>query len=346
MVTFGLGFALLAVALLALALQRLYSSLPARELKRLASRGDQLAKQLYRVVAYGASLRMLLWVILGISLPASFLLLIPELPTAAGFALLVVASALLFVVLPSLQLTVRSAHFAVWFVAPLALVLGRTHPFLDRVAAFVSRRRDLNPHSRLYEKEDLHWLLDLQKDQEDNRISPQELQLTQHALAFSDRQAADVVQPRGQAHLVDADDAIGPVLLDRLHKSHQSSFLVYKDSEENIVGSLNMQDAVKAKQGGRVFDLVRGDLTYVHEDFSLRDVLTAFQKTGQQVAVVINGFEEFVGIITLEKLLAELLGEVAAGEVAYENRSAVAAFRPSEKQAEPSPSPESTEVVE
>jgi CBS domain containing-hemolysin-like protein len=348
MIIYGLGFALLLVAFLALALQRLYSSVPARELKRLAGRGDHLARSLYRVAAYGAGLRVLLWATLGVSLTVSFLLLIPILPSAAGFALLVVASAVLFVWLPSLRLTVHSARFATWFVSPLAGVLSRAYPFLDRVARIIGQRRGLAPHSRLYEKEDLHWLLNLQRDQADNRIRQEELELMQRALDFPDRQAAEVVQPRDRAHLVNADDTIGPVLLDQLHKSRQSSFLVYKDKKENIVGSLSMQDAVKAKQGGRVFDLVRSDLVFVHEDFSLRDVMTAFQKTGQQVAIVINGFEEFIGLITLEGLISELLGASEESDIVYENRSAVAAFTPPKKQQETSnpPSPEATEVVE
>lgn len=333
MITYSLGFVLLLVGSLAMALQRLYSSIPSRELKRLAGRGDALAKRLYRVAAYGTSLRVLLWIVLGVALPMSFMLLIPSLPAVAAFALLVVASGLLFVWLPSLQLTVRSAQFAAWFVPTLAWILSRTHTFLDRIASIIGSRRELDSHSRLYEKEDLQGLLDLQKEQADNRIKPEELDLVQRALAFADRQAADILQPRHTAHLVNADDAIGPILLNKLHQSRQNSFLVYKDNEENIVGSLAMSDAVKARQGGRVLDLVRSDLIFVHEDFSLRDVLVAFQKTSHQVAVVINSFEEFTGLITFDQLVGELLGDNHDDtDIAYENRSAVAAFQPQKEQ--------------
>lgn len=329
MITYGIGFTLLVFAFLALALQRLYSGIPSRELKRLAGRGDLLAKRLYRVAAYGVSLRVLLWSVLGIALPTSFLLLIPALPTIASFLVLLASSVVLFVWLPSLRLTVHTAQFATWFVAPLVWVLSRTHGLLGAVADAVGGKRELVPHSRLYEKEDLEWLLDLQREQADNRIDPEELDLIRRAMAFTERQAADIVQPRKEAHLVNADDAIGPVLLDTLHRSRHNSFLVYKDTEDNIVGSLSMADAVKAKHGGRVFDLVRSDLVFVHEDFTLREVLTAFQKTGHQVALVINSFEEFVGIINFDRLVNELLGETRSEtDLLYENRSAVAAFKP------------------
>jgi CBS domain containing-hemolysin-like protein len=182
----------------------------------------------------------------------------------------------------------------------------------------------------------------------------------ERALAFDDRQAADILQPHNSQHFVDADDTIGPILLDQLHKSKQSSFLVYKDMKENIIGSLSMRDAVAAKHDGRVFDLVRYDLMFVHEDFSLRQVMTAFQRTAQPIAVVINSFEEFVGIITFESLLNELLGEAEDELDAYDNRSAIAAFTPKKKQDKQQEtestndkpaerqdsSPEATEVVE
>lgn len=328
MVIYILGFSLLGVAFLALALQRLYSSVPARELKRLAGRGDRLARALYRVVAYDRSLRLLLWSALGVSLSVSFLLLIPVLPAAGSLVLLAAASVLAFIILPSLQLTQNSAQFAARFVPLLVWILSRVQPVLGRAADALSKHHTVSTHSRLYEKEDFEHLLTKQQGQIDNRINQDDLDLMRRALAFGDRTAADIVQPRKDVHLVNADETIGPVLLDQLHKDKQLSFLVYKDSTENIVGSLSMRDAVKAKHGGRVLDLVRYDLTFVHEDFTLRQVLEAFQRTGQQLVVVINRFEEFLGVITLRQLTSELLGAASEEGMAYENRGAIAAYKP------------------
>ena len=255
-----------------------------------------------------------------------------------------------------MRLTVHSAQFAALFSPVAAWVLSYGNAPLGRLAALINRYRALAPHSQLYEKEDLLQLLDLQREQIDNRILHEELDLTRRALAFGDKQAADIVQSRKTIHLVNADDTIGPVLLDQLHKSGQNSFLVYKDKKENIIGSVSLRDAINAKQDGRVFDLIRNDLTYVHEDFGLRQVLTAFHKTGHHVAVVINKFEEFIGVITLDSLLKELVGEMEAPAVeSYEARHMVSAFQPQEEavEAEPaepaaeeSPSPEETEVIQ
>ena len=370
MVENAIGYALIVIGLMSVALQRLYSSVPMRELKRLAGRHDKLATRLYRVVAYGTSLRLLLWTGVVVGLSAGLILVVPKVPVIAGLAILVVVALLSFVVLPSLQLTQRSAQFAATFVGPLAWILAHTQPLLDKMANLANRFREMPLHSRLYEKEDLLHLLGNQKEQVDNRIHISDLDLMQRTLTFGDKQAADLVQPRKEAHLVNADDSIGPILLDQLHKQKNASFLVYKDTKDNIIGSLALRDAINAKQGGRVFDLIRSDLIFVHEDFTARQVLNAFQKTGHQVAVVINNAEEFIGVITFDHLLKELLGEPEDEDILYGSRSTIAAYKPKketesfadveeiEKMPEPAEeaaelapsilasSPEATEVVE
>ncbi len=320
---------LVVVAFLALALQRLYSVIPIKELKRLASRGDNLAKSLYRVAAYGQSARLLFWMVAVAGLSGGVLLLTLNLAVPMALVLLGIISAAVLVVLPGVQLTQTTARLAALCSPAAAWLLMHLHPPLDMAVRWLSGVRTLARHSRLYEKDDLLTLLKDQKEQAGNRISEIDLSLAERALAFDDKKAADIVQPRSDVYLVDADETIGPLLLDRLHKHQQNSFLVYKDAEENIVGSLSMPDAVGAKQGGRVLDLVKGDLAFVHEDFSLHEVARALQKTGQHLVVVINSFEEFVGIITLENALAELLGTTESHErLAYENRSVIAGWTP------------------
>ncbi|HET8669844.1 MAG TPA: CBS domain-containing protein [Candidatus Saccharimonadales bacterium] len=350
------GLILVLLAVVALALQRLYSVVPVHELKRLARRGDPLAKTLYRPAAYGSSIRLFLWLVIAGALPLGFLLAMPQLPAVVSFGALGVLVIVMLVWVPSMRLTVRSAQFASFFSPVMVGVMSRVHTPLKYIAEYINKYRDNMPHSLLYEKKDLIRLLDLQKEQIDNRIQKSELELVAKALIFGDRQASDVLQPRKEMQVVNADDHLGPVLLDQLHKSRQSAFLVYKDKKENVIGSLSLRDAISAKQDVRVFDLIRHDLIYVHEDSTLRQVMDAFQCTGQQVAVVINRFEEFLGIITLEKLIQELMGEPQAVSMSYEDRSAIASYIPSDKESQepekeqqdtlPSPTDEDTSSLE
>jgi CBS domain containing-hemolysin-like protein len=127
------------------------------------------------------------------------------------------------------------------------------------------------------------------------------------------------------------------------------------------VGLMALKDAKHSRKGGTVADVMTEDLCFVAEDFTLPQLAKAFAKTGQQVAVVINKFEEFVGIITFEHLMSFLFDQQMASQpdVQYEDRSAVANFTPSEvamqpdketasesEPAEATTSPETSEVVE
>lgn len=351
---------LILLALLALTLQRFYSSVPLKELKRLATSQDYLAVALHRPAAYGQVLRFFLWTIVGLCLAGGLTLLSISVHPLVTFIIMVVLFSFTFVWLPSLKLTLGKAKIAVWFAPAVALVVAKMYGPLRFMSSFVASKRKLTGHSQLYEKEDFLSLVAQQRTQGDNRIAQQTLDLIERSVLFTEKQAADIVLPRKEAYVVNADEVIGPVLLDKLHKYAQASFLVYKDSQENIIGSLTMRDAVEARTGGRILDLVHGDLTFVHEDFTLVQVADAFKKTGAYLVVVINGFEEFVGTITLESLMNQLFDSEEEVAVLYENRGAVASYTTQKSppvendesettsdkpQGQPS-SPEATEVVE
>jgi CBS domain containing-hemolysin-like protein len=347
------GCLLVINGLLALALQRFYSSVPARELKRLAARGDYLAAALWRPVAFGASLRLLLWIVFGLSMAGGYLLLVDNLNGWAAFGA-VAASMAVVVWLLSIRLSAHSVRLAAWLAPALHAVMRYVHPPLNLVARGVSRFRVHAPHSGLYEKEDLIALLKQQKEQPDNRIAPADLELIERAAQLDNLKAADIVLPWSKVKHVKADEHIGPVLLGELHGSGQNSFVVYEGKPDNVVGTLLLHDAVQAKTGGTVRSLMHANARYVHEDFSLRQVLNAFAASGHFMVVVVNAFEEAVGVITLQHILSQLLGEAQAEDIPYEDRASVAAWRPQPQFAEepivdetpPAPSSEQTEVVE
>lgn len=347
------GFILVLLGLFALALQRFYSSVPAKELKRLAARGDHMAAGLYRPVAYGASMRLLLWIIFAVSIAGGLLLLLHSLSTWATFGAIVLTLAVI-VWLQSIRLSVRSARLAVTAAPALHGLLGYVHPPFHFLTRTVNRYRQHLPHSGLYEKEDLLALLGQQRAQLDNRIAPAELELVERVLTLNDVQAADVVLPWSQVKLVNVQEHIGPVLLGELHDSGQDSFLVYDGKPDNIVGTLFLRDAVHAKNGGKVSTLLHPKVCFVHEDFSLRKVLDAFAETGQFMVVVVNKFEEAVGVITLKHLLAQVVGQAEQEDFSYESRASIASFVPRLQPAEEpvvdeipdQPLPEQTEVVE
>ncbi len=320
---FGIVFAL--ITLLAIGLQRTYYHYPAKELKRRARNGDQLAQMLYRPVSYGVSLQILLWTIVILSSAASFVLLAQVFET--WFAIILVAFLLWlgFLWIPSSRLTTVSTHIAAVATPGINWLLNYLYPLLERVGSFFTKHRHISVRTNLYEKEDIVELLDRQKGLPDNRIATHDIDLLQHALQFSDKQVRDVYIPLRLVQTVNITESIGPKLMDDLYKSGYSRFPVYEGEKANIIATLYIKDLVHKKAGGNVKDVARPEVYYVHEDFTLQQALQAFLKTKHHLFIVVNSFEEFVGIVTIEDIMEQLIGQQIVDEFdTYEDMRTVA----------------------
>lgn len=215
---------------------------------------------------------------------------------------------------------------AKWATPTISWLLEWLQPMLATVVRVVNERRQVRVHTGLYEKSDVVALLERQKNQVDNRISLSEIDMLEHALTFGDRLVGDVLIPQRAVHSVAASEHIGPVLMDELSKSGHSRFPVYDQDRGNIVGILYLHELVSRRQTGTVADVMSHKLTYVHEDFTLYQTLQAFLRTKQQLFLVVNGFEELVGIITVEDIVEQIIGQPIVDEFdRYDDLRAVAA---------------------
>ena len=131
--------------------------------------------------------------------------------------------------------------------------------------------------------------------------------------------------PRKQIKTILASDTIGPILINELHQNGQEQVLVRESAKGPFVGSLRFsQLGIDSK--GQVRDIMQPTIYYVHENDSLGDALHAFFVTNHPVFVVVNSAEEYVGIITVEHILRQLVGHVPGDDFdQYSNLEAVAA---------------------
>ncbi|HEY1063962.1 MAG TPA: CBS domain-containing protein [Candidatus Saccharimonadales bacterium] len=313
MLSFIVALLLLTLSLLAVILRKVYSLVPAHELKRQAAAGNHLAKELFAAVSYGVSLRVLLWLVLVLASASAFVILAQIF--APLFAILAVALVLwlAFSWLPSSRVTSWSTRLAQKTTPAVVWLLNYLDPLLRRLAEpFIKRYPE--GHSGIYEIRDVLDLLDLQSRQPDSRITPEEIELIRQVLQFGDRKVRDVLRPRDQIKSIALNDAIGPIILDELHASGQTVFPVKKSPRsKEIVATLHIND-VGLHSKGTVEDYVVPGVTYIHESDSLADALHVFYQTKRQLFVVINSFEEYVGVLTLEDILHTLVGHPAPNE--------------------------------
>lgn len=321
--TFALLF--LALALLGVVLRKNYYAVPVRELKRRAAQHDLMATQLYRAVAYGNSLRSLLWLYIGLTSAASLILLARLLPV--WLSLLVIGPLLwiVFSLLPASRTTRLGNYLTRLATPPIAWLLNYLHPVLSRAADAVEDHYVAAQHTGLFERDDLLALIKQQGGQADNRLSAEELKIASRALSFGDHKVADVLTPRKAIKTILASDTIGPVLIDELHKSGQDYALVRASAKGDVVGSLRFEN-LNLESHGHVSDIMNPTVYYLHENDSLDEALHAFFVTNQPVFVVVNEFEEYLGIISVETILRQLLGHVPGEDFdQYTDLNAVAA---------------------
>lgn len=348
MISLILGLLCALIALSFLSLLKTYQHIPAKEVKRMARAGDSTASVLYKPIAYGASLSVVLWTIVGIALALSIVLFASSLPFWLALVIAVVVIWGGFVWIPTGDLSRIGIWTAQRSAGPLTWILERLNPLVSRLVGFVRTHRHIAFHTGLYEKADLVELLQIQRDQPDSRISAGEIDLLTHALSFGDKKVSEVLIPKRVVNTVSADEAIGPVLTDELHKSGHSRFPVYDGKRDNIVGILFLRDLVMNKKTGTVRSVMKQHLSYVHEDFTLYQTLEAFIKTKQHLFLVVNEFEEFVGIITIEDVIEQMVGKVIVDEFDnYDDLRAVAAKAAKKEHAQHEKADsESPEVVE
>src|SRR6266568_2757226 len=346
MVQLVLAFVLALLFLLALAVRRVYYCVPAKELKRLARAHDRIGASLYKAVAFDGSLAILLWFLIGVFAASSFALFMAVLAwPLAGLSIAVV----LWLGFGWVA-TAFPSSFMVRFTAAaspgLAWTLHHTHAVLAPMSDVIRNYHHTSEHTGLYEKQALTELFGRQKAQLDSRVAPEEIELMERVLSFGEKTVGEVAAPRQNVRLVRLGETIGPKLMDELHHSGQQLFPVCDDKSDRVIGLVRLEDLVKARHGGRVKSVATESVYFVRDDFLLAHVLEVFLRTSQQLLVVINNFEEFVGVVTLENLLEQLTGKQPSDAVenVYGDRAAVAQYQPAEPEPVADPELESEET--
>jgi CBS domain containing-hemolysin-like protein len=197
----------------------------------------------------------------------------------------------------------------------LAKLASFIHPYTKWLAKIVGSSKSSPVKSAIYEKEDLIELLQAQQTMAHNRIEKTELDLALHALTFGDKKVRDYLISKSAVRFVNAEDPIGPILLSELHDSGFSRFPVYAATDEDkVVGTLYVRDLVEKRVSGIVSNVMSPDVFYVHENAPLEKVLHAFLTTKHHLFMVVDEFEEVVGIITIEDVIEQVIGRKIVDE--------------------------------
>lgn len=144
-------------------------------------------------------------------------------------------------------------------------------------------------------------------------LDVQTAELVTRTLSFSERTAEDVMTPRTRMVTVERGSTATDIVETARHTGF-SRFPVIEDSRDDIVGVVHVKQAVAVPLENRDAVFAAGLMTAVSEvpeSMPLDPLLLRLRSRGNQMAVVIDEYGGTAGVVTLEDVVEELVGEVA-----------------------------------
>ena len=180
---------------------------------------------------------------------------------------------------------------------------------IDAIAGFFLKCLHINPGQKNPMTEtELRTYVDV--SHEDGVIESEEKDMIINVFDFSDSVAKDIMIPRIDMITIE-ENAGYDELMALFRECMYTRIPVYKDDRDNIIGLVNIKDfiLVNDRSTFRVSDIIR-DAYYTYEFKRTADLLMEMKKTTNNVAFVLSEYGACVGMITLEDLLEEIVGEI------------------------------------
>ncbi|MDX2042738.1 MAG: hemolysin family protein [Acidobacteriota bacterium] len=205
-----------------------------------------------------------------------------------------------------------------WPLSILWPILGAiAHP-LYRTLRGLQKETDTPTQAKTDDKQDsddnedqLQAFLDV--GEEEGIIEEEEGEMIQTIIRFSDRTVSEVMTPRPKIVAVEANCNIEQVR-NLMIESKYSRLPVYRDQIDNIEGVIYVRDLLKFWASGETnstaIEIARRQPYEVPESKPIDDLLREMQKAKVQMAVVIDEYGGLAGLVTLEDLVEEIVGEI------------------------------------
>ncbi len=150
----------------------------------------------------------------------------------------------------------------------------------------------------------------VEEAEEDGTIKKEETRLIRSVIEFDDLEVGDILVPRVNIVAVDIADSMDEIKK-VFSKEGYSRLPVYKDSVDTIIGTIHEKDFFTAYLNGKKgVDGIMQNAFFTTEHIKISQLLKQLQKSKIHIAVVLDEYGGTLGIVTLEDILEELVGEI------------------------------------
>ena len=196
-----------------------------------------------------------------------------------------------------------------WPIYPFTLLLNRSsRPFARRVGQTTSAQEDA-----MHFPGELRQLLE--RAEAGGAIGPEDAELLEGVFEFSEKNAREVMTPRTDIVALSVDAPLDEVI-DTVDRSGLSRFPVYEASIDNIIGIVLAKDLLpalrpiaEAESRFSLRQLIR-PAHFIPGTREVEEVLSDFKRLKEHMAIVLDEYGGTAGVVTMEDLLEEIVGEI------------------------------------
>ena len=287
------------------------------KMKELAEDGNQKAKKVLKVLERPDSVMNV--TLIGIDLAkivcavtgTVFFMSIIEGLGGAVLAAAVVICALLFIgdAVPKSLANKEPDRSAMALVRTFSAVMKVLRPvdwLLEKWRGFIYKRFRGQEEDRSVTEEEIMTMVE--EAHSEGEIDSNESELIRNAIEFYDIEVEDIYTSRVDLVAIEENDTREEI--SRQFEKGFSRLPVYRDTIDNIVGILNQKDFEKYKQTDKTVSELMSSPIFVMPSVKISEVLKLLQSRKSHMAIILDEFGGTVGIVTLEDIIEELVGEI------------------------------------
>lgn len=290
-------------------------------IRNLADEGNKNAKTVLKIT--DDSSKMLTAILIGnniVNLSAASLT--TTLAYSLGGSMVAIASGILTVAIllfgeitPKTMATIHAEKVSLAYAPIIHLFMKIMTPFvfiingLTNVVLFILRV-DPNDHKRAMTENELRTIVNV--SHEDGVIESEEKEMIYNVVDLGDAKAKDVMVPR--VHVTFADvNCTYEELIDIFREDKFTRLPIYEDTTDNVIGTINMKDLLLYDYGNtkefHIRDIMR-EAYFTYEYKNISELLVEMRQTSFNIAIVLDEYGETSGLITLEDILEEIVGNI------------------------------------
>ena len=194
-------------------------------------------------------------------------------------------------------------RFIMVIVTPISIIINA----MARVILFMMRI-DPNAKTDVMTENELRTLVDV--GHEDGVIEEEEKEMIYNVFDLGDAKAKDVMVPTVNVTFADVNSSYKE-LLEIFREDKYTRLPIYEETTDNVVGTINMKDLLlfDNTKEFHIRDILReAHFTYEHK--SISELLVEMRTSAFNIAIVLDEYGETAGLITLEDILEEIVGEI------------------------------------